>query len=58
MNEPRSCRSRTCNQSDQIGRFLNAKEAQMFGNFLGYFKKTHFYVKTLVATFGKTWANC
>ena len=28
-----------------------AKEAQMIGNFLGYFKKLHYYVKTALAAF-------
>ena len=38
-----------------------AKEAQMIGNFLGYFEKSHSYFKTAFAlatfwvTFGKTW---
>ena len=36
-----------------------AKEAQMIGNFLGYFEKPHSYFKTALATFGvtfvKTW---
>ena len=39
-----------------------AKEAQMIGNFLGYFEKPHSYVKkntlaTSWATFGKNWAT-
>ena len=38
-----------------------AKEAQMIGNFLGYFEKPHSYVKTTLATFwatfGKNWAT-
>ena len=38
-----------------------AKEAQMIGNFLGYFEKPHSYVKTALATFwatfGKNWAT-
>ena len=33
----------------------------MVGNFLGYFEKPHFYVKTALAifwaTFGKNWAT-
>ena len=34
----------------------------MIINFLGYFEKPHFYVKTAVATywvtFGNSWATC
>ena len=55
-------------ECDQIGRVLKflettflAKEAQMIGNFLGYFEKPHSYVKTALATFlatlGKNWAS-
>ena len=55
-------------ECDQIGRVLKflettflAKEAQMIGNFLGYFEKPHSYVKTALATFwatfGKNWAT-
>ena len=43
-----------------------AKEAQMIGNFLGYFEKPHSYAKTALATFGKNcaifysniWSHC
>ena len=56
------------NQCDQIGRFFKvlttkfqAKEAQMIGNFLGYFEKLHSCVKselaTFATTFGKNWAT-
>ena len=55
-------------ECDQIGRVLKflettflAKEAQMIGNFLGYFEKPHSYVKTALATFwatfGKNWTT-
>ena len=44
----------------RLGEFLKflatkflAKEAQMIGNFLGYFEKPHSYVKTALATFGQ-----
>ena len=58
----------TLEQCDHIGRFLKflttkfqAKEAQMIGNFLGYFEKPHSYVKTalatFLATFGKNWTT-
>ena len=47
-------------QFDQIGRFLT-KVAQMIGNFLGNFEKSHSYLKTAVATswvtFGNIWAT-
>ena len=51
----------TLEQCDQIGRFLKflttkfqAKEAQMIGNFLGYFEKPHCDLKTALATFWAT----
>ena len=34
-----------------------AKEAQMIGNFLGYFEKPHSYVKTALATFWATFGK-
>ena len=34
-----------------------AKEAQMIGNFLGYFEKPHSYVKTALATFCATFGK-
>ena len=34
-----------------------AKEAQMIGNFLGYFEKPHSYVKTELATFWATFGK-
>ena len=58
----------TLEQCDQIGRFLKflttkfqAKEAQMIGNFLGYFEKPHSYVKKCIGyfwgNFSKKWAT-
>ena len=45
-------------QYDQIGGFLkflgNKISNKSSPNFLGYFEKPHFYVKTAVATFGAT----
>ena len=51
-------------QCDQIGQFLKlsatkflAKEAQMIGNFLGYFDKSHSNVKTALTTFWATFGK-
>ena len=33
------------------------EEAQMIGNFLGYFEKPYYYVETTMATFWNNWVN-
>ena len=44
-------------QCDQIGRFLKVLGNKISNNFLGYFEKTHSYVKTALATFWATFGN-